>query len=314
MGGRFRSAAVIAATLVGLHSADGQTGEIVGRIRDIEGKAFLRQGGSSTEVPLRPEADKARVLFAGDMVRCDPGGRLVVWLATGTQPIRCGEWVTMTPRPARPEARGGSAAAPDPVLSTEIQKAIETFVRPAGSRAEGSTIFSPPRRAGRALVDTFAIRWTPLPGTRIVLRLWDEQGRELWRALDVDGGQGTIDAASVRAALAKERARLGTGRLTLSLSREGIEDRVTFTLLAEDDELALRKELKFWEGEPDAVFRHIGRGAAFAYLNLFVDAADEYEAALTLAPASQELMSAAIEAHVRTGNARRELELRERIK
>jgi hypothetical protein len=59
--------------------------------------------------------------------------------------------------------------------------------------------------------------------------------------------------------------------------------------------------------------RHLGRASIFSRYRVFPQAAEEYEAALNVAPNSQHLLERASLAHRLTGNSNREEELNRRL-
>ena len=61
--------------------------------------------------------------------------------------------------------------------------------------------------------------------------------------------------------------------------------------------------------ESDQGFRSIGRAYVYSKFGMFNEVADEYEAALRIAPRSRSLLIAVVIAQHRTGNIRREKQL-----
>ena len=63
----------------------------------------------------------------------------------------------------------------------------------------------------------------------------------------------------------------------------------------------------------EGILKHTGRAYIFDSFKLINEAADEYEAALRVAPESTPLLLAAISEHQQTGNKAREEALRKRL-
>jgi hypothetical protein len=59
--------------------------------------------------------------------------------------------------------------------------------------------------------------------------------------------------------------------------------------------------------------RAIGRAYEYGHYGLLIESAEEYDAALALAPESRDLIVSAIEAYNRTGNYVRVAELQKRL-
>lgn len=88
---------------------------------------------------------------------------------------------------------------------------------------------------------------------------------------------------------------------------------MTFSLLSLKDEQSLEQELAFWDQEAKGIWHRLGRARAYNHYGMFTEAAREYEAALSQAPQSLDLLTRVIWAHMRTGNIAREEELIRRL-
>jgi hypothetical protein len=89
---------------------------------------------------------------------------------------------------------------------------------------------------------------------------------------------------------------------------EGSEDDVRFSTISEQEEEVLRSRLRACD-QQSGLIRYICRSYYFRQIDLFTEAAEEYEGALKLAPDSIDLQLHLIAAHRLTGNDAREQEL-----
>ena len=93
------------------------------------------------------------------------------------------------------------------------------------------------------------------------------------------------------------------------MTPEKNEVRVYFYLLSAPNEQALHRDLEMWNHHGNGLMRYVGRAYSFSRYKLYSEAAAEYEAALLLAPESQDLLEATINVYRSTGNLRRIHEL-----
>ena len=287
----------------GLHARQARA---VGVVLEVAGAVFLRPATTGQEVQLDRVKDVARALLEGQAIRCGPGGRVKMRLASGPK--------TLTAEEGRFELRYPSGAT-----STQqaTLAALNAYARPGGTRALGATIFSP---AHDALVrlDTLEVRWTPPHSTSLLTAvLRTSSNRDVWSLGDLSPSAGRLTAAAttaLRAAIAQFRASNPVESWSLALRHSvGTIGVSTFRLLSRDDEMQLAARLREWDQEPEPIARAIGRAHEFATRRLYNDAADEFDRALASAPASEALLRAAIAAHDRTGNELRVRELNARV-
>jgi hypothetical protein len=243
-----------------------------------------------------------RKLYAGQSVRVGKGGRLKVALSTGVREIAPAEtWVRL-------EAETQLTAE-----QTKVAQALRRYGVPGGARAIGSSIFSP--ADGSAMrASAVVIRWRPPASAgKVALRLETESGQRLWTNENVAEIAGVLDSQTARDAMSSYQKTGGQQSLVLIMNTADGETRVTFSLLSKASEQELEKALAGWDRAGDPLLRSIGRAYEFGRRQLLVEAAEEHERALSLAPDSQDLIASAIEAHRRTGNFARTAELRKRL-
>jgi hypothetical protein len=195
---------------------------------------------------------------------------------------------------------------------------VDDWFKLAGSlRGSPGGIYSPPAGGSGSAVlpDRFIIRWIPRKGVQdLWLRIRDQSDAQLWpqdngRGIEVPSAAGELISEEARKTLAKYR-RVGEREpLTLVVvDSKGNELDAEFSIVSEQDEEALKKELGVCSSQP-GLMKYICRAYYFRQLKLYAEAADEYEAALKLAPESVDLQLRAIAAHRLTGNYAREQEL-----
>jgi uncharacterized protein HemY len=101
--------------------------------------------------------------------------------------------------------------------------------------------------------------------------------------------------------------------LTLALAGSNDWDEVHFSLLNAREEKDLNSQLDFWAKNSDGLALRLGRGYSFLRHKLYSEAADEYDAALSSAPESPNLLGDAIDANLRAGRLTRVKELQTRL-
>ncbi len=275
----------------------------VGVVLEIVGPAYLRPAAGGAPLRLDPRRDILRKLYPGQNLRAGPGGRLKLELSTGELEIRSSEtWVVL----------------PDSNLTkeqTEVANALRGYGDAGGTRGMGwSSVFSP-SEGGAVRAARMVIRWTPSAQRgNLDFSLEAEGGQKLWSQKGVDAATGKLDSETARQALADYQAGGGQEVLVLIMTdAEANETRTTFSLFSKSSEQELEKELAAWNQITDPLLRAVGRAYEFSRRRLVVEAAEEYEGALALAPESQALIAEAMEAHRRTGNHARAAELRKRL-
>lgn len=274
-----------------------------GILEEMRGRAYWKRDAHSKEIRLSSQRDKGRLLHAGERIRCDKGGRLLLQLYNRRMRIRCpSDWF---PIPHVP-----------PSLTNLARQALEEYGRTGGRDRGMSVIYSPSNRS-KVKPATFELRWAIKKLSHaftVAVKEINPRGQEILRLNVRDGTSGRFASDEARRALAQYRTMRGHGPLLLLiLDGEREIDTVSFSLLSVQDEATLEQELAFWDKERKGLWRHLGRASAFIRQRMFIDAAEEYEAALAQAPESIDLLKRTIGAQRRAGNFAREEELVQRL-
>jgi hypothetical protein len=289
--------AVLLLASAGVQSQQRQVGAIVEK---VNGPVILKQ--ANKQIRLNSKSDVGRALYVSDSVNCEKGGTLR--LISGSKILELDEssgWYTIAP-PERPQ----------------FKKVLDAYGR-TGGRDRGAGLAIPimyaPANEGSVAPAQFVVRWAPLKASCMVsFLILDASGRELWRLQGVNGTSGSLRPDTARQALISYSEQKSPGPLQLKLSDTcGDEDQVSFTLLSAANEKSLSLDLAVWERERDELLAHLGRASVFLDYDMFPEAADEYEAALSLAPESQSLLTRTIAAEGRIGNRARARALEARL-
>jgi hypothetical protein len=282
--------------------------EDVGFISRVIGTCWLQRGDSSEQITLTRHGGAG--LRAGDKVRCDKDGSLVIELRSLRTTIEASDRWTTIPRASGP--RSDAMAGP-----------VDDWFKPAGSlRKMPRSVYSPPNGGygGAVWPARFVIRWTPHDGIQsLSMKILDESLIELWplgneQGVSVPNAPGEFNSDDARQALLKYRKTGRGGPLTLVVvDSKGNEQDVQFLVISEQDEDTLKSKLETCRDEP-GLMRYICRAYFLRRFELYAEAAEEYETALhELAPGSADLQLHAIVAHRLTGNYARERELERRL-
>jgi hypothetical protein len=272
---------------------------VAGIIVEIQGTTYWKKNNKTKAIKLDPRSDHARLLYVGEQVRSERNGLLRL--------VLCNEEKTIS----------GQSSWFSIHVSSECpnRKAFEAYKKVGGrSRGDKIQIFSPSNHSVTT-PEFFVIRWIPSTAKcTLTLAIREPEGRLLWEGDNVDGGLGLWDSRDARQALIKYRADGEEAPLLLRLSDSCANQiDVTFSLLSVKSETSLRNELKGWDKNDVKLMVYLGRASVFESYRLFPQAAEEYEAALKLAPESHDLLMRTIWAHRNTGNYARELELKSRL-
>jgi hypothetical protein len=282
---RLLSAIILAAASL---TAAAQDGSFAGIITDISETcaAQIIEVGTTKPKDLKPERDKHRPVASGDRLRCNGAGHIVVGQGPTSQIISKKDGWVLVHRSA---------------ILNSIGEDHDPAVTRTGS---GQPIYSPPS-GGAALAGDLIIRWDPWPGIdQITISVWSKATRQKFCCAGTfDGKTGSLESPELRRELMPLRERNADEReLVLNISASLLRDFVVeFRLLSATEETRLDGELTAWEGK-NALLRHLGRAHVFSTFLLFTQAAEESEAALTLAPDSPYLLALSIDAERRTGN------------
>jgi hypothetical protein len=287
--------------VVGLLGARAESDPVpVAFVEKIIGDVTLQS--KTGQVKLDPKTDVGRILYSDESLSCVGNAKAIIHISgPGTDVCRPKEpWHPPQPRES---------------ASIKMAKDLENYGKRAGrDKGSESAIYSPPDQ-GAILPQKLVVRWrTRPPLGSFTAVLLDGHGTELARAAAVDGGTGVLESSAFRAALTKYRETVDPtheAKLIFRFDTEP-EQSVTFTVLTQQQESELDKALA-QKGSDHGLFGYIERAAIFDSFRMYDSVAAEYDAALTEAPESRELLRAALNAHARTGNLRRARELRERL-
>jgi hypothetical protein len=274
---------------------------VAGIIREIHGPVFWRKTRhSKVSNRLDPRLDQARILYVNEELRVGRGGKARLILCSGPKDI--------------PPTLGWFKVS----VSSECpnRSALEAYGRLGGSDRNSfdTPIFSP---ADHSVVspDRFVIHWMPgVARCTFTFAIRPRDGKAIWEAERIDGRLGSLDSDQARQAIRKYRADGEIAPLHLVLTDScGNQSDVTFSLLPEKREAALKEDLGRWDRNSDVLMGHLGRAHVFESYRMFSDVAEECEAALKIAPESRDLMKRTIVAHRETGNSLREEELKKSL-
>jgi hypothetical protein len=278
--------------------------EDAGFISEVKGSCWLQRG--SARVPITLSKYGGATLRVGDKVRCDEDGSLVLELKslrTTIEPSPSDQWTTI-PRPAGP--RKDAMAGP----------VDDWFTLAGGLRGLSRGVYSPPSGGYGSAVwpEHFVIRWVPrkAPGS-LSLSIRDESRIRLWpqssECQSVRADLGELDSDEVRQVLLMYRQSGRRPPLTLVLvNSDGNEDDVPFSIISLKEAETLAGQLETCD-QQSGLMHHICRSYYFRQVDLYTEAAEEYEEALKLAPDSIDLQVHLIAANQLTGNYARAQEL-----
>jgi len=265
----------------------------------------------SDQLKLRPGIDDGRILYSDETLVCGTAGHALLRTSADLHQAHdvCKGAKMWPPQP------GPKTSAP--IATNRLVKALESYgVRGGGDRAIGdSAIYSPPKLGGAILPQSLVVRWLTRPPLGIFTAiLFDPNGKELARAAAVDGASGILDSQQLRDALtAYQNAHDSAEEMMLVFRFESEPEQfVRFHVLT----AAQRQELENALGSLDSaegLFYRIERAAVYTSFHMYDLVAAEYEAALVEAPESRDLLSAAFNANLRTGNKRRAHELSDKL-
>jgi hypothetical protein len=272
-----------------------------GIVEKIRGTVFWKQNSNAKAIQLDAKLDAARRLYSGEQVRCAQRSMIRICLRGEVRKIHGpSSWFTL------PKASSSRLDA--------RRRALDEYGNLAGrSRTASARVFSPSDHSA-VTPEMFVIRWNPGSVARTVsFIITQARGNEVWRRDQADGGSGFFTCNSAKQALRKYRAEFGQGPLVLKLIDSYGKETTTFSLLSIQSELSLKQQLAFWNRKPRGLMSRLGRASLFIRYRMYPKAAEEYEAALSAAPESRELLIRTILAHRDTGNFARKEELERRL-
>jgi hypothetical protein len=308
---RFSLTAILLAASVAGTAADSHSqsaGPVAGRIVSLKCDARMQKNGTQAVSSLSPTRDIALGLSAGDRVQCNGAGYMEVLVASGTKKITASDnWFTIPPLPQDPAYPQGDAV---------IAQSLANYGRAGATR--GATADSRilwPTANSAILPDRFVIRWAPVPQKIDLAVMTEAKDVTIWGPSAVDGRAGSFRSGALSSALAAYKSKAGSPALILTLTIANSSDweEVHFSLLSGKQEQELNAQLDFWVKRTDGLALRLGRGYSYSRFNLFADAAEEYESALSSAPESRYLLEDAIQADRLAGRPSRVKELRTRL-
>jgi hypothetical protein len=272
---------------------------VAGIVQEIQGATYWKKDNRANEVRLDPRHDLARILHVGEQVRSDRDGYLRLLLCGGEKTLR-----------------GRSAWFP--ISATQEcpnRKALEEYGRLGGrDRGSPSQVFSPADHSATT-PRLFVMRWIPaMAKCTVSLAIKDIEGKSIWEEEEIDGNLGAWNSSKAKEVLTRYRANGEESPLLLRLTDSCANQiDITFSLLSTQSEATLQAELAQWDKNPSTLMLHLGRASVFESYRIFSEAAEEYEAALKVAPESRDLLIRTILAQRSTGNFNREEQLRKRL-
>lgn len=286
--------------------------EYAGLVSDVRGACWLMSGKVQTKITVRKSG--AKRLRVGDKVRCDQGGSLVLELISSKAPLpasACSGCTTIEPSGEWTTIRRASGLREDTMAGP-----VDAWFKLGGAlRKPPAAVYSPPSGGNASAVwpERFVIRWIPGSNAGVLsLSIQNEAGKKLWpqqERMTVPSAAGELISEEARLALLNYRKNGREGPFTLVLvDPNGNQSDAQFSVISTRQEEELKNQLMMCGKEP-GLMPYICRAYYFRQINLYTEAAEEYDEALKLAPDSVDLQLHAIVAHRLTGNYKREQEL-----
>ena len=284
----------------------------VGMILKVDPPVFFVQKTGDPEIQLDDSQDIGRILYPGQVLRCGHNGSLRLQLNGVIKDLIESDGYFMIPTNLKKEQVT--------ILSEKqriIKEALLDYGRVGGTRgfSKSASIFIYPVHGCAVRPSQFVVQWLlpALTGT-VSIKIQKESGIELWRQEKIDVSGGRLDSNEAQKKIIDYQATGEQQSMILSVTdREGNEIRTNFSPLSIQAEKELKRELSLWEEESSLLLRYIGRAYTFNHYRMFFESAQEYDAALGIAPKSYDLLKAAINAHNRIGNFVHEEELKKRL-
>lgn len=271
----------------------------------IKGQAYLRHSEGSPIKKLDPDRDILSKLRDGDIVWCDPGGSLKLVLSNGKEIDACQQKDHYHVTYSAPGELNNEQA------DARRKAAFDSTTETAGTPRGPAAFFFSPAQGGAVRPRDLVFRWNAASGIEAFsLAIESTDGETLWEDKTVSAAAGQLLSDSARHALEKYR-NSDHEEFVLRWADEGRRPQeMRVQLLSREDEQSLDDALAFWEKQPPGILADIGRAGAYTDTGLYPEAAEEYEHALKRAPKSHDLVLAAVQANLRTGNYKRAEELR----
>lgn len=283
-----------------------QTPKTIGIVRSVSGPVVLTPAtGAATKKAIHlTSSSVSRPLYDGDTVQADPQGEVTVAISGRTRTI------------ALKANQPVQLHADHPATETEqrLDFAIKNFGAAGASRQNTGLLWWPADGAS-IRAHGFEVRWNPSPAVEnYTLTLRKENGEAVWTsepmASELPGLPPEQETALEQLFLQQQNDTASQSyTLTLASKSQG-ETRASFSLLSKAEEARIAAELQEWDKtQSDPLLRALGRAATLKSANLTCELAEEYQAALRLAPDSIALLHAALGATRATGNVVRSREL-----
>jgi hypothetical protein len=271
---------------------------VAGIVEQIHCRAELTQRSGHNSIHLDAKRDIGRFLFPGESVVCTSTGFLDL-LVFG--------------RAVKIDQPGVPYSIPyirPSHLSDEEQmrqSALEAYFR-RGGRERSSD-----ESAGDSVSPQFFFIVLPVDhGGRLVVSMRNKTDEEIWRG-EISNRSGILESVGAREAISRYQ-QSGGGFLAVLIKQDDKRQQIKYFVLSSDAERQLESALAAWDGEPSSLVRHIGRASVLSDSMLFEAAGREYEAALSEAPESKNVLQAAIKEYERSGDQNRANSLKARLR
>lgn len=283
-----------------------QTLQSIGIVRAVSGPVFLIPAtGSSARKQIRlTSSSVSRPLFDGDTIQADPQGEVTVAISGRTRTIQLKSNHPVQLHPDRPVTGA----------EQKLDSAIKNFGASGASREIAGLLWWPADGVS-VRAHGFQVRWNPSPVPETyTLTLSNEAGEKLWSSGPIGSAAGSLKPeqnAAIERLLLQAQNETAPHSYTISVATDTEEEvRTTFSIISKAEESKVELELREWDKtQPDPLLRSLGRAATLKAANLTCELAEEYQAALSLAPESTALLRAALGADRATGNVVRARDL-----
>lgn len=287
-----------------------QAPESIGIVRSVSGPVILTTAvGAAAKQQVRlTQHSVSRRLFDGDTVQADPQGEVTVVISGRTRTIKLKGNQTIQLHPDHPVTEA----------ELRLDSAIKNFGA-AGASRQASGLIWWPADEGSVRAHGLQIRWNPSPISETYnFSLSKIDGDPIWTSGPINSSHGSLTPAlnaAIEKLLLTNQSETIPQSYSLTVSSPSLgEVRTTFSVISKSSEARVEEELHQWDStQSDPLLRSLGRAATLKAANLTCELAEEYQAALHLAPQSTALLHAALAADRATGNVARSRELAARL-
>lgn len=286
-----------------------------GVVTDIQGiGTLLKRNGKSQK--LTSQNAKGTRLYVGEKLRCALGAKLKVRLCSVAQEVEISnrKWYVIRVPSAMPAISEGTRRRTEALLkyfgpiTGGRPRGPEDFILFPNKRSNDKR-YSETKGLNTVRPDTVVFRWLPVNERLTLLLYLARSEKPIWSQDNIDGAIGSFSSNEIKDILNKLRGDKTNARIQLRIRTPRAEDSAEFEVLSLEGEKSLAQELAEWDKETD-MFRHLGRAYAFSRRQLFLEAAAEYETALSTSPQNMDLLKATVSAQDRAGNLTRLKQLR----